>query len=391
MIVNQVLHITICALFFLLIAYKFVDLLRKPTNPAMWGIWGALVGFCFGLTVGVDLVFKAMDRMVPGSPWWLQHVLLCGAGWALQLFFIYSIEQGRAANRRAIRWGLVYLAGQVLITALYIPAFLRGDVAAMLRQDFGNAPLAVLMNVVFVAYVGIVLVTVSRMARTWSKVADRVWLRRGLRLIALGAAFGALLPIHKVGYMSAVQLGYQPPWSEFRWSFYPVMVGVTLATVGALVPRWGPRFDGLRQWVLHYRSYRRLAPLWTALVDAFPEVQLEAPYRPFRDGYRLDDLRYFVYRRVIEIWDARRALRPYTSRSHRDSAIASARAAGLSDTEITAVAEAASVAEGLRARERGRNRSDDDCAPKMPGGSDLAAEVAWLEQVAGAFARAGAR
>lgn len=289
----------------------------------------------------------------------------------------------------------MYLAGQVLITALYVPAFLRGDVAAMLRQDFGNAPLAVLMNVVFVAYIGIVLVTVSRMARTWSKLADRVWLRRGLRLIAIGAAFGALLPIHKVGYMSAVQLGYQPPWSEFRWSFYPVMVGVTLATVGALVPKWGPKwgpkFDSLRQWVLRYRSYRRLAPLWTALVSAFPEVQLEAPYQPGRDGYRLDDLRYFVYRRVIEIWDARRALRPYTSRSHRDSVIASARAAGLSDIEITAVAEAASVAEGLRAREHGRDRSDDDYAPKMPGGSDLAAEVAWLEQVAGAFARAEAR
>lgn len=68
MIVNQVLHISICALFFLLIAYKFVDLLRKPSNPAMWGISGALAGFCFGLTIGVDLVFKAMDRGCPVVP-----------------------------------------------------------------------------------------------------------------------------------------------------------------------------------------------------------------------------------------------------------------------------------------------------------------------------------
>ncbi|MGW6930091.1 MAB_1171c family putative transporter [Lentzea sp. NPDC054927] len=391
MIVNQVLHITICVLFTVLIAYKFADLLRRPTNPAMWGLWGALAGFGFGLTVGVDVVFKAMDRVVPGSPWWLQHVLLCGAGWALQVFFIYSIDEGRAAHRRMVRWGLVYLAGQVLITALYVPAYLRGDVAAMLRQDFANAPLAVLMNLVFVAHVGVVMMTITRMAWTWTKVADRVWLRRGLRLIAIGSAFAALLPVHKIGYVSAVYLGYQPPWSEFRWSFYPIMIGVALATVGALLPRWGPRFDAMWQWALHYRSYRRLAPLWTALVGAFPEVQLEAPYRLVRDGYRLDDLRYFVYRRVIEIWDARRALRPYTSRSHRDSAIASARAAGLSDTEITAVAEAASVAEGLRARKHGRDRSEDDYAPKMPGGSDLAAEVAWLEQVAGAFIRAEAR
>ncbi|GAA0209042.1 hypothetical protein GCM10010492_03390 [Saccharothrix mutabilis subsp. mutabilis] len=374
-----------------MIVHKFTDLVRKPTNPAMWGLWGSLAGFGFGLTIGVDVVFKAMDRLAPGSPWWLQHVLLCGAGWALQVFFTHSIEQGHAARRRALRWGLVFLAGQALITALYVPAYLRGDVAAMLRHDFVHAPLAVLMNVVYVAYIGVVLVTVARMAWTWAEVADRAWLRRGLRLIAIGSAVSALLPLHKIGYMSAVYLGRQPPWSEFKWSFYPAAIGVALATAGSLVPKWGPRWDSVRQWWLHYRSYRRLAPLWAALVEAFPEVQLEEPYRPGRDGHRLDDLRYFVYRRVIEIWDARRALRPYTSRAHRDAAIAAAKAEGLTDAEITAVAEAVTVAEGLRARASGHGRRDDDHAPKMPGGSDLAAEVAWLERVAVAFARAEAR
>jgi hypothetical protein len=390
-IINQTMHMTVAAVFLTLVAYKFVDLLRKPSNPAVWGLWGTLAGFVFGLVVGIDVVFKAMERVVPGSPWWVQHVFLCGSGLAVQVFFVYSIDERGAAYKRVIKWAVVYLAFQVLITALYVPAYLTGDLNALLHHDFTNAPLSVWMNVVFVAYVGLVEVTVTRLAWRWAKVADRVWLRRGLRLIAVGSAISALFAVHKVAYVSAVFLGYQPPWSEFKGSFVPALAGIVLITVGSLVPRWGPRFDSMRQWVLHYRSYRRLAPLWTALVGAFPEVQLEAPYRPGRDGYQLDDLRYFVYRRVIEIWDARRALRPYTSRAHRDSAIASARAAGLDETEITAVAEAASVAEGLRARENGRDRGDDDYAPKMPGGSDLSAEVAWLEQVAAAFARAEVR
>ncbi|WP_394614782.1 MAB_1171c family putative transporter [Lentzea sp. JNUCC 0626] len=391
MIVNQTLHITVSALFLALVIYRFVVLMRQPRNPARWGLWGTLAGFVFGLIVGVDIVFKALERLVPGSPWWLQHVLLCAGGLAVQIFFIYSIDDRANAYRRARWWTGVYVVFQVAITALYVPAYLTGDLAALLRHDFMNAPLMVFANLVFVGYVGLVEVTVTRLSWTWSKVADRVWLRRGLRLIAIGSAISVLYAVHKVAYVAAVYLGHQPPWSEFQASFVPALAGVVLITIGSLVPRWGARYETMRQWRRHYRSYQRLAPLWTALVNAFPEVQLEEPYQPRRDGYRLDDLRYFVYRRVIEIWDARRALRPYTSRAHRDSAIATARAAGLTDTQITAAAEAASVAEGLRVRSSGQDRRDDDHAPKMPGGSDLAAEVAWLEQVADAFARAEAR
>lgn len=387
MLVDFSLHVVTSVVWLTLVAFKLADLVRKPTNPAMWGLWTATAGFGLGLTIGIDPVFKAIDRVVPASPWWLQHVLLCGSGLALQAFFLYSIEERRDAHRGLLRWAAVYLAGQVLITALYVPAVLSGDFAALLRHDFANAPVSVIMNVVYVAYVGLVMFTVARMSWTWSKIADRVWLRRGLRLIAIGSAISALFPVHKVGYVSAVRLGYQPPWSEFQWSFYPVLVGMGLVGAGAMLPKWGPRLSVVRQWVLHYRSYRRLGPLWTELVGAFPEVRLEEPYRFGRDGYRLDDLRYFLYRRVIEIWDARRALRQFTSRTLRESAESAALAAGLAEDDVTVVAEAASIADGLRARVHGRDGDDADYAPHMPGGADLAAEVAWLERVAGAFGR----
>ncbi|TWP47453.1 hypothetical protein FKR81_32630 [Lentzea tibetensis] len=387
MLVDFSLHVATSVVFLVLVAYKFVDLVRKPTNPAMWGLWSATAGFGLGLAIGIDPVFKAMDRVVPASPWWLQHVLLCGSGLALQAFFLYSIEERPVAHRRVRRWAVVYLAGQVAITAVYVPAVLSGDFAALLRHDFAHAPLSAVMNLVFVAYVGLVMWTVARMSWTWSKIADRVWLRRGLRLIAVGAAISTLFPVHKVGYVSAVFLGHSPPWSEFQVSFYPALAGMTLVGAGSMLPKWGPWLSAVRQWVLHYRSYRRLDPLWTALVDAFPEVRLEEPYRFGRDGYRLDDLRYFLYRRVIEIWDARRALRQFTSRARRESAESAARAAGLAADDVTVVAEAASIADGLRARVHGRDGDDADYAPRLPGGSDLAAEVAWLERVAAAFGR----
>jgi hypothetical protein len=80
-------------------------------------------------------------------------------------------------------------------------------------------------------------------------------------------------------------------------------------------------------------------------------------------------------RRVVEICDARLALRPWIS------------AHAVTVTGRSAKDEAARIAAGVDARRRGRMADDPDTTPinDPPGGYD--GQVAWLVAVAGAYRR----
>jgi hypothetical protein len=65
-----------------------------------------------------------------------------------------------------------------------------------------------------------------------------------------------------------------------------------------------------RRWAAEYRAYRELYPLWRALTSAVPGVALEPTSRWTTDALRIRDMHLRVYRRVIELRDARLLLHP---------------------------------------------------------------------------------
>jgi hypothetical protein len=126
-------------------------------------------------------------------------------------------------------------------------------------------------------------------------------------------------------------------------------------------------------------AYWRLRPLWSALLQAVPDVELPAGQRCWRG------VRWRLLRRVIEIRDAELALRPYWRADVAERAVAAARAATLSPELEQAVVEAAVIMDAVSARLRGMPPSPGPvpvhrvCATA---GDDLHSEVARLVQVA---------
>jgi hypothetical protein len=168
--------------------------------------------------------------------------------------------------------------------------------------------------------------------------------------------------------------------------------------VGSTLPAWGERVGlgaalaALGRWADAYRAYRRLYPLWRDLVRVTPEVALQAPTPPALDALTWRDLRLRLYRRVIEIWDGRLALRPYLDASVAEAARRACRADGVVAQEVPYVIEAAALAAGVWAKAARRpaaapaalpldGRAGEAGATSLPGAS-LDGDVDALGRVA---------
>jgi hypothetical protein len=155
--------------------------------------------------------------------------------------------------------------------------------------------------------------------------------------------------------------------------------GATVSVWGST--RWGSRITAPLRWLRARRHYCALEPLWSALHTAIPGIAL-AP----RPGRRppLRTAEFALYRRIIEIRDGQLALRPHLQPQLPEWLAAMAPGA----EPHGAVLEAAALAAALEARRSGRAGG----APAGPGwvpqpvSGTVAAEAAWLLQVAAAFA-----
>ena len=124
-----------------------------------------------------------------------------------------------------------------------------------------------------------------------------------------------------------------------------------------------------------WSAYWRLYPLWHLLRQAVPEIEL-----PREVGLRWN-IRYRLYRRVIEIRDAQLILWPYSSTAVAGLAAAMARESGLPSDKAAAIAEAALIRSALRSRVHGsvccHNRAPENHFGAVPG-NDIRAEAARL-------------
>jgi hypothetical protein len=133
--------------------------------------------------------------------------------------------------------------------------------------------------------------------------------------------------------------------------------------------------------------YHGMRPIWAVLRAAVPEVELGA--RPSRWlPMPLRDVEFALYRRVIEIHDARLALRPHVPPEIPESAREAARSAGITDeSTCAAIVEAATIATAIIAREADRRYAST--GPSIPdsGVPDVGTEALWLSQVSRAYLR----
>jgi hypothetical protein len=241
--------------------------------------------------------------------------------------------------------------------------------------------------IVYIGYLVNVLVATCRLGIRYSGRTYRPFLRVGLRVLAVAGATGlAFLAVETTILIRGL---YRLPPGEplDTIGLCLELLTETLLLAGVTIPTWGSLLGDALRWILDYRSYLGLRPLWLALREAEPEFVLLPETKPAQ-RWLPRDVGLLLYRQVIEIRDGQLALRRYTDPSVTEQAGRLAHAVGLAPSEVRAVVEASGIAAGIAAKASGRPAVEPAGAGRAdPGRADLAEEIALLRGVAKALRR----
>ncbi|MGW4637098.1 DUF6545 domain-containing protein [Sphaerisporangium sp. NPDC004334] len=129
-----------------------------------------------------------------------------------------------------------------------------------------------------------------------------------------------------------------------------------------------------------YRSLNALRPLWRHLTGAVPQVILFIPPSRLTDLAWLADLRVRLLRRIIEIHDARLALRGYVTDEDYQWIRDTLTDRGLSGERLDAAIAAVWLTAAVTAKHHGMAFATPTARPAH-GGGDLPSEVRWLRLI----------
>jgi uncharacterized protein DUF6545 len=239
---------------------------------------------------------------------------------------------------------------------------------------------------VYIVYVGITMVSACGLGIRYARRTDLPFLRIGLWILAAGTVFGLAFLATQTVILVGEQTGAPRGAVLDATAGDLELLTELLFLLGVTIPAWGPVLADRVRWLVDYRAYRTLRPLWLALRDVEPRFAL-LPDDPVRQRWPRD-VGLLLYRQVIEIRDGQLALRPYVDARLPADAESRAARAGMSTEDAIVTAEAAAIASGIAAKTSGGAPAEPGAAiGTFLGGSSLAAEVTWLRRVARAFAR----
>jgi hypothetical protein len=353
--------------------YRLVDLIRSPKRPAMWAMWSGLLLLTLCVALGVRDVWH-----LSATQFLVQHLCILGCLASFEWFYLLSIYEDRERPAE-IRW---YQAAMYLFTGGMVVSWglsVALETPDYLDLDYAAYPYIRAAVLCYTAAAGFSLLTLSRLSWKWSRIADRVWLRRSLVTLAISAGLGLAYAAHHLAYTLLEAIGIVPPYPQGLE--VPVIAGgVLLCLVGLSMPVWGPRTTALRMLIEYRRSHRELQPLWEAFTAAEPAIALET--RPPKW-----DTEFALYRRAIEIMDGRRRLGAFLNPDLAQAAEEAARARGLEGAELVAAVEAELWRDAIAAHAAQSRKPREKVLTEPATGDNLAAMVEFLRLVAAAWQR----
>ena len=368
---------------------KLWDLRTNPRNHATQWLCVMLITISLACTGQLRPVSDLVDSLaIPGTTWVLANCLTLVSGLAAQASFLHTANPGEAAVRkvRARLWLTVAVIVGIVILFLTV----KSNYAEFHAKE-GTAqqvPATGAHSYLYVVYLAVLAAGGTQAALAYAAIADRFCLRVGLRITAAGMAVAFLYGVTKVVGMVGYQLGLLPAGKSAESVIGTLFtVAILLVLVGFTLPAWGPRagLDTVADWSALGVTYYRLYPLWDALLEAFPDIALDTPRSWLGRRIPMRNASLAVYRRVIEILDARLRLRPFLDEQVADSARGRIEEAGIPTERAHAIVEATILKEALAAHQQGIAAVTPAQTPEPYFHNDTAAQTAWLTAVAKEF------
>ncbi|UQA92724.1 MAB_1171c family putative transporter [Streptomyces halobius] len=295
-----------------------------------------------------------------------------------QIILLRWATADAATVRKTRYWLLTGIALNALLIALFFIADGPGRPATDFNTGSGR-PLVLTYLLVFIVSQAVPCVTIFRQCGPYARMAGKASLRQALRLLSVAAVILFLYCLARTVNILTAAFGLDIG----VWTVAPSVfsaAGIVTLSLSLTISSWGASAAKLLGWARSYRSYRALYPLWRDLYESSPDIALEPP------GAAVSDLDYRLHRRVIEIRDGWRDLRPYIDRTANGAGRADS---GASEESRQAFAEAAQIRQALYAKRTGTIPDDNKDAGDFDDRDtdNFTAEVAWLTKVASAYRR----
>jgi hypothetical protein len=370
-------------------AYRLRTGWRASLNPSLRYGYGVLICLATTMILPVPPVQRLLaDLGVGGLTVILLDEIVRTAAISSLMFMVCALE------RRPVRGTPVIaaiLAQEALITLFVAarPVLTASDCLSV--SGAGRWPLAV-HDLVFLGYAEWAVIAVALALHRESRRVRTRRVRLGIRLLLAASVVGVAWAGWSVDdLVDALRSGVQDAGQDVPSNDLGALCA-TLIAAAVLVVKWhGPFASALARYH-SYTAYRRLAPLWTALHAALPQLALDdGGGAPIGIRPPLRDPHFALYRRVIEIHDGRLALRPFTPRRQQIAAgLERTHEGGMRGADREALLEAASIAVALDNHRAGRATGAGGPEPHRPepaaASGTMEAEAAWLARVAAAFA-----
>ncbi|MFD3694825.1 MAB_1171c family putative transporter [Streptomyces sp. NPDC058646] len=364
------------------LAYRLCQGRRSWKDGAYRTLITTLLFQCLTFTMGAVAMDCASLFGVGNLAILVMHMAAVTFCISAQLILLQWAATGEEAVRKTRYWLVAGVALNALLAGLF---FLSGGPGREpLDFDGSGDPLLLAYLLAFIASQAIPCVTIFRQCGPYLRMTDNSSLRQGLHMLSVAAVILFVYQLVRTANVLAIAAGLGiGPWKEAFASVLN-MLGIIALSLSLTVSFWGPATARLLEWTRTYRSYRALYPLWRDLYEASPGIALEPP------GTSVSDLDYRLHRRVVEIRDGWRELRPYIERTTGDGSGGGPGGDGSAEVR-QAFIEAAQIKEALHAKRTGTVPQDSkdvgDFDDRDTG--NFTAEVAWLTKVAAAYTRLG--
>ncbi|MFE3329748.1 MAB_1171c family putative transporter [Streptomyces sp. NPDC059176] len=360
------------------LVYRLCQVGRNWRDNAYRALVVTLLLQCLTFTMGAVAMGSESFLGVGNLAVLVMHVAAVAFCVSAQIILLRWATAAEEAARKTRYWLITGAALNALLIALFFIADGPGRPASDFNTGSGQ-PLILTYLLVFIVSQALPCVTIFRQCGPYARMAGKASLQQALRLLSVAAVVLFFYCLARTVNILTAAAGIDIGVWQVAASVFSA-AGIVVLSLSLTISSWGPSAGKFLFWIRSYQSYRALYPLWRDLYESSPDIVLEPP------GAAVSDLNYRLHRRVIEIRDGWRDLRPYIDRTSNGPGGA---APGVSAEIRQAFAEASQIKQALHAKRAGTIPADNkDAADFEDRDTDnFTAEVAWLTKVASAYRR----